>query len=313
MPIKISNELPAYKTLTDENIFVMTETRAVTQDIRPLRIAIVNLMPTKIDTETQLLRLLGNTSLQVETELIMMASHVSRNTSSEHLTAFYKTIDDVRDQNFDGMIITGAPVEQMPFEEVEYWGELCDIMEWSKSHVHSTFHICWGAQAGLYYHYGIPKYPLGKKLFGVFEHRAERKNYILLRGFDDVFMVPHSRHTTIRREDVEKCGALKILASSEEAGIYALITENGRQVFIMGHSEYDPRTLEKEYLRDKNAGLPIEVPKNYYPNDDDTREPIVSWRSHANLLYANWLNYMVYQTTPYDLGKINQDGEFRAL
>ena len=313
MPIKISNELPAYKTLTDENIFVMTETRAVTQDIRPLRIAIVNLMPTKIDTETQLLRLLGNTSLQVETELIMMASHVSRNTSSEHLTAFYKTIDDVRDQNFDGMIITGAPVEQMPFEEVEYWGELCDIMEWSKIHVHSTFHICWGAQAGLYYHYGIPKYPLGKKLFGVFEHRAERKNYILLRGFDDVFMVPHSRHTTIHREDVEKCGALKILASSEEAGIYALITENGRQVFIMGHSEYDPRTLEKEYLRDKNAGLPIEVPKNYYPNDDDTREPIVSWRSHANLLYANWLNYMVYQTTPYDLGKINQDGEFRAL
>ena len=313
MPIKISNELPAYKTLTDENIFVMTETRAVTQDIRPLRIAIVNLMPTKIDTETQLLRLLGNTSLQVETELIMMASHVSRNTSSEHLTAFYKTIDDVRDQNFDGMIITGAPVEQMPFEEVEYWGELCDIMEWSKTHVHSTFHICWGAQAGLYYHYGIPKYPLGKKLFGVFEHRAERKNYILLRGFDDVFMVPHSRHTTIHREDVEKCGALKILASSEEAGIYALITENGRQVFIMGHSEYDPRTLEKEYLRDKNAGLPIKVPKNYYPNDDDTREPIVSWRSHANLLYANWLNYMVYQTTPYDLGKINQDGEFRAL
>ena len=313
MPIKISNELPAYKTLTDENIFVMTETRAVTQDIRPLRIAIVNLMPTKIDTETQLLRLLGNTSLQVETELIMMASHVSRNTSSEHLTAFYKTIDDVRDQNFDGMIITGAPVEQMPFEEVEYWGELCDIMEWSRTHVHSTFHICWGAQAGLYYHYGIPKYPLGKKLFGVFEHRAERKNYILLRGFDDVFMVPHSRHTTIHREDVEKCGALKILASSEEAGIYALITENGRQVFIMGHSEYDPRTLEKEYLRDKNAGLPIKVPKNYYPNDDDTREPIVSWRSHANLLYANWLNYMVYQTTPYDLGKINQDGEFRAL
>ena len=313
MPIKISNELPAYKTLTDENIFVMTETRAVTQDIRPLRIAIVNLMPTKIDTETQLLRLLGNTSLQVETELIMMASHVSRNTSSEHLTAFYKTIDDVRDQNFDGMIITGAPVEQMPFEEVEYWGELCDIMEWSKSHVHSTFHICWGAQAGLYYHYGIPKYPLGKKLFGVFEHRAERKNYILLRGFDDVFMVPHSRHTTIHREDVEKCGALKILASSEEAGIYALITENGRQVFIMGHSEYDPRTLEKEYLRDKNAGLSIEVPKNYYPNDDDTREPIVSWRSHANLLYANWLNYMVYQTTPYDLGKINQDADFRAI
>lgn len=306
MPIKISNELPAYKTLTDENIFVMTENRATTQDIRPLRIAIVNLMPTKIDTETQLLRLLGNTSLQVETELVKMKSHVSKNTSAEHLTAFYKEFDDIRNQNFDGMIITGAPVEQMPFEEVEYWDELCEIMEWSKKHVHSTFHICWGAQAALYYHFGIPKIPLEKKLFGVFQHKAERKNYILLRGFDDVFMAPHSRHTTVCREDLEKCGKLKILASSEEAGVYAMITENGRQVFIMGHSEYDPRTLEKEYLRDKNAGLPIEVPKNYYPNDDDTQEPMVTWRSHANLLYANWLNYMVYQTTPYDLNEINE-------
>ena len=306
MPIKISNELPAYKTLTDENIFVMTENRATTQDIRPLRIAIVNLMPTKIDTETQLLRLLGNTSLQVETELVKMKSHVSKNTSAEHLTAFYKEFDEIRNQNFDGMIITGAPVEQMPFEEVEYWDELCEIMEWSKKHVHSTFHICWGAQAALYYHFGIPKIPLEKKLFGVFQHKAERKNYILLRGFDDVFMAPHSRHTTVRREDQEKCGKLKILASSEEAGVYAMITENGRQVFIMGHSEYDPRTLEKEYLRDKNAGLPIEVPANYYPNDDDTQEPLVTWRSHANLLYANWLNYMVYQTTPYDLNEIRE-------
>ena len=262
MPIKIPNELPAFKTLTEENIFVMTETRAITQDIRPLQIAIVNLMPTKIDTETQLLRLLGNTSLQVETELIKMQSHVSRNTSAEHLSAFYKTFDEIRDRNFDGMIITGAPVEQLPFEEVEYWDELCRIMEWSKEHVHSTFHICWGAQAALYYHFGIPKYPLEKKLFGVFPHHAERKNYILLRGFDDVFMVPHSRHTTVR-------------------------------------------TLEKEYLRDKNTGLPIEVPKNYYPDDDDTREPLVSWRSHANLLYANWLNYNVYQTTPYDLKEIS--------
>ncbi|MCR5566232.1 MAG: homoserine O-succinyltransferase [Clostridiales bacterium] len=304
MPIKISNELPAYKTLTEENIFVMTETRATTQDIRPLRIAIVNLMPTKIDTETQLLRLLGNTSLQVETELVKMQSHVSKNTSAEHLTAFYKTFPEICDQNFDGMIITGAPVEQMAFEEVEYWDELCGIMEWSKSHVHSTFHICWGAQAALYYHFGIPKIPLEKKLFGVFPHRAERKNYILLRGFDDVFMAPHSRHTTVRRADLENCPALKILASSEKAGVYAAITENGRQVFIMGHSEYDPGTLEKEYLRDKNAGLPIQVPVNYYPGDDDTKEPLVTWRSHANLLYANWLNYMVYQTTPYDLNEI---------
>ncbi len=304
MPIKIPNELPAHKTLTEENIFVMTETRAMTQDIRPLRIAIVNLMPTKVDTETQLLRLLGNTALQVETELVTMRSHESRNTPREHLTAFYKTFDAIRGQNFDGMIITGAPVEQMPFEEVEYWEELCEIMEWSKEHVHSTFHICWGAQAGLYYHFGIPKRPLEKKLFGVFPHHVDRKNYILLRGFDDVFMVPHSRHTTVAREDIEARPELKIMASSEEAGVYAIATENGRQIFITGHSEYDARTLEKEYLRDKKAGLPIEVPKNYYPNDDDTRPPMVSWRSHANLLYANWLNYHVYQTTPYDLKEI---------
>ena len=304
MPIKISNELPAAHVLQNENIFVMKETRAVLQDIRPLQIAILNLMPTKIDTETQLLRLLGNTSLQVETELVKMESHVSKNTSAEHLTAFYKTFPEIKNQNFDGMIITGAPVEHLPYEEVEYWDELCEIMEWSKTHVHSTFHICWGAQAALYYHFGIPKIPLEKKLFGVFQHKAERANYILLRGFDDVFMAPHSRHTTVRREDMEATGALKILASSEEAGVYAAITENGRQVFIMGHSEYDPRTLEKEYLRDKNAGLPIEVPVNYYPNDDDTKEPLVTWRSHANLLYANWLNYMVYQTTPYDLNEI---------
>lgn len=304
MPIKIPNELPATKTLTEENIFVMTETRAMTQDIRPLQIAIVNLMPTKIDTETQLLRLLGNTSLQVETQLITMASHESKNISREHLQSFYKTFDDIRHQNFDGMIITGAPVEQLPFEEVEYWKELCEIMEWSKKHVHSTFHICWGAQAGLYYHFGIQKRPLEKKLFGVFPHHAEREHYILLRGFDDVFMVPHSRHTTIDRAEVERHPELKIMASSEEAGIYAMATENGKQVFITGHSEYDPLTLEREYLRDKNAGLPIEVPKNYYPDDDDTRAPLVTWRSHANLLYANWLNYLVYQTTPYDLEKL---------
>lgn len=305
MPIKISNELPAYKTLTDENIFIMTETRAMTQDIRPLKIAIVNLMPTKIDTETQLLRLLGNTPLQVETELIHMKTYQSKNTSQDHLLSFYKTFDEVKDKTFDGMIITGAPVEHIPFEEVKYWDELCEIMEWSKTHVHSTFHICWGAQAGLYYHYGIQKRPLEKKLFGVFKHKVEHKNSILFRGFDDVFMVPHSRHTTLLRKDVDKCPELKILASSEKAGVYAISTDEGRQIFITGHSEYDAHTLEREYLRDKEAGVPISVPENYYPNDDFTAEPIVSWRSSAHMLFANWLNYFVYQTTPYDITEIH--------
>ncbi|MCQ2445444.1 MAG: homoserine O-succinyltransferase [Clostridia bacterium] len=304
MPIKIPNELPAYKTLTDENIFVMNEFRAATQQIRPLQIAVVNLMPTKIDTETQLMRLLGNTPLQVETVLIRTKTHQPKNTPLEHLKTFYKTFDEVNHHNFDGMIITGAPVEQIPFEEVEYWDELCEIMEWSKHHVHSTLHICWGAQAGLYYHFGVPKYPLPAKVFGVFPHTVERKNAILFRGFDDVFMVPHSRHTEVRRADVEMHPEIKILASSREAGLYAMMTENGRQVFITGHSEYDAGTLEKEYLRDKNAGLPIEVPKNYYPEDDDTQPPCISWRAHANLLFSNWLNYFVYQTTPYDLNEI---------
>ena len=305
MPIKIPNELPAYKTLTEENIFIMDEARAITQDIRPLHIAIVNLMPTKIDTETQLLRLLGNTSLQVEVELIHMKSHHSKNTSEEHLVTFYKTFDEIRNQTFDGMIITGAPVEQMPFEEVTYWDELCSIMEWSKTHVHSTFHICWGAQAGLYYHFGIQKKQLDAKLFGVFRHTVERKNAILFRGFDDTFMVPHSRHTTVDRSEIEKHPELKILASSEQAGVYALATKNGKQIFITGHSEYDARTLEREYLRDKNAGLPIEVPVNYYPDNDDTKNPIVSWRSSAHMLFANWLNYFVYQSTPYDIKQIH--------
>jgi len=304
MPIKIPNDLPATKTLLSENIFVMTETRALTQDIRPLKILILNLMPTKIDTETQLARVLGNSPLQVDIELMHMSTHQSKNTPAEHLVTFYKTFDEVCDRKFDGMIVTGAPVEQMAFEEVNYWPELCRVMEWSKSHVHSTFHICWGAQAGLYYHYGVPKVPLDEKLFGVFEHHVEYKKSILFRGFDDTFMVPHSRHTTIRREDVEKVPALRIMASSPEAGIYVIATKNGRQIFVMGHSEYDPNTLEKEYLRDKNAGLPIRPPKNYYPDDDDTRPPIVSWRAHANLLYSNWLNYFVYQTTPYDLSKL---------
>ena len=309
MPIKIPNGLPARETLESENIFVMPETRARTQNIRPLRIALLNLMPTKIVTETQLSRLLGNTPLQVELELVQVSSHKSKNTSQEHMLAFYKTFADIEDQFFDGMIITGAPVEQMPFEQVEYWDELCEIMEWSKTHVHSTFHICWGAQAGLYYHYGIQKYPLEKKLFGIFPHVVERKSNMLFRGSDDVFMVPHSRHTTVRREDVEKVPALKILSTSPEAGIYALSTESGRQIFITGHSEYDARTLEQEYLRDKAKGLPIAVPKNYYPDDDDTQPPRVTWRSCANLLYSNWLNYFVYQTTPYDLGELKRTEE----
>lgn len=306
MPIKIPNGLPARETLIGENIFVMDESRSQTQDIRPLRIALLNLMPTKIVTETQLTRLLGNTPLQVELELLQVSTHKAKNTSQEHMLAFYKPFRDVRDQYFDGMIITGAPVEQLPFEQVEYWDELCQIMEWTKTHVHSTFHICWGAQAALYYHFGIDKVPLQKKLFGVFPHRVVYKNPILMRGFDDVFYVPHSRHTTIRREDVERVPEIKILAESDEAGLYAMCTQGGRQVFITGHSEYDPDTLRREYVRDKTAGLPIEVPKNYFPDDDDTREPLVRWRGHANLLYSNWLNYMVYQSTPYDVMAIGR-------
>ncbi len=304
MPIKIPNSLPATGVLESENIFVITESRAISQDIRPLHILLLNLMPTKVATETQLARVLGNTPLQVELELMQVSSHESKNVSQDHMLAFYKTFDQVRENRYDGMVITGAPVEHLPFEEVDYWDELCQIMAWSKTHVHSTFHICWGAQAGLYFHYGVKKVPLDKKLFGVFPHRVERKSSILFRGFDDVFMVPHSRHTTILREDVETVRELKILASSKEAGIYAMATDQGRQVFITGHSEYDANTLEREYLRDKNAGLPIEIPKNYYPGDDDSQLPVMSWRAHANLLYSNWLNYFVYQNTPYDLSEI---------
>ncbi len=304
MPIRIPNDLPAVKTLLDENIFVMTETRAITQDIRPLKILLLNLMPKKIETETQLSRLLGNSPLQVELELIHTKSHKSKNTPAEHLLAFYKTFDDVKHRTFDGLIITGAPVENMPFEEVEYWDELCEIMEWSKTHVHSTFHICWGAQAGLYYHFGIDKKPLDKKMFGVFKHKADYKKSILFRGFDDEFMVPHSRHTTVDIEDVRKVPEIKILASSEEAGVYAMATAEGKQIFITGHSEYDANTLANEYFRDLNEGKPIEIPKNYFPDDNPENEPVVTWRSHANLLYSNWLNYFVYQTTPYDIEQI---------
>jgi len=304
MPIQIPDNLPAAGVLQQENIFVMPEDRATTQDIRPLEIVVLNLMPTKVVTETQLSRLLGNTPLQVELELMHTKSHNSKNTSQEHLLTFYKSFDELKDRKFDGMVITGAPVENIDFEEVDYWPELCQIMEWSKTHVHSTFHICWGAQAGLYYHYGINKRPLNEKLFGVFEHTKDYPLAILLRGFDDLFWVPHSRHTTVERSDIEAVSELKILASSQEAGVYAVMNKNGRQIFITGHSEYDVDTLEKEYLRDKNQGLPISVPKNYYPNDDDTQRPVVRWRGHANLLFSNWLNYFVYQTTPYDITSI---------
>lgn len=309
MPIQIPNDLPAVETLQQENIFVMRENRASTQDIRPLEIVLLNLMPTKIATETQFTRLLGNTPLQVRLELMHTTTHQSKNTAQEHLLNFYKSFDELKHRKFDGMVITGAPVEHMPFEEVDYWPELCEIMEWSKTNVHSTFHICWGAQAGLYYHYGVQKYQMDEKLFGVFPHQADYKRSILLRGFDDVFWVPHSRHTTVLREDIEKIPGLKILSSSEQGGVHAVASKGGRQIFVTGHSEYDPDTLEKEYLRDKNQGLPIHVPENYYPNDDDTQPPIVRWRGHANLLFSNWLNYFVYQTTPYDIMTIGQESE----
>ncbi len=307
MPIQIPNDLPAAGILQQENIFVMSENRATTQDIRPLEIVVLNLMPTKIVTETQLSRLLGNTPLQVRVELMHTKSHVSKNTAQEHLLTFYKSFDELKHRKFDGMVITGAPVEHMAFEEVDYWPELCEIMQWSKTHVHSTFHICWGAQAGLYYHYGIPKYELDEKLFGIFLHKKDYPRSILLRGFDDAFWAPHSRHTTVNREDIENVPGLKVLSSSEEAGVYIVTNKNGHQIFVTGHSEYDSDTLEKEYLRDKNLGLSIAVPKNYYPNDDDTLEPIVRWRGHANLLFSNWLNYFVYQTTPYDIMTIGQE------
>lgn len=307
MPIRIPNDLPAAAALQQENIFVMPHNRAVQQDIRPLEIVLLNLMPTKITTETQLSRLLGNTPLQVNLELMHTTSHVAKNVPQEHMLSFYKSFEELKDRKFDGMVITGAPVEKMDFEQVDYWQELCRIMEWSKTHVHSTFHICWGAQAGLYYHYGIPKRELPEKLFGVYPHTADYKRAILLRGFDDTFWAPHSRHTTVAREDIEAVPELKILASSQQAGVYAVMTKGGRQIFVTGHSEYDPETLKTEYLRDKSQGLPIRVPENYFPEDDDTKEPLVRWRSHANLLFSNWLNYFVYQTTPYDIMSIGDE------
>jgi homoserine O-succinyltransferase len=304
MPIKIPANLPAYSVLSKENIFVMTEERAMHQDIRPLEIAILNIMPDKIMAETQLLRLIGNTPLQVNIVLLKTATHKSMNTSAEHLDAFYKTFDDIKYKKYDGLIITGAPVETMDFEDVDYWEELTDIMDWSKTHVFSTLHVCWGAQAGLYYHYGIPKYPLPEKKFGIFAHTLNNDNIKLLRGFDDVYYVPHSRHTEIRHGDIEKDKRLEILSESDESGVYIVSAMNGRQIFVMGHPEYDQFTLKREYERDIKKGIDIKLPKNYFPNNDPKKQPLVTWRGHANLLFANWLNYYVYQETPYALENI---------
>lgn len=308
MPVKISETLPARKILESENIFVMGESRALHQDIRPLKLAILNLMPTKIATETQLLRLLGNSALQVDITLLHMDGHVSKNTPQEHLLQHYVPFDDVADEKFDGLIITGAPVEHLDFEEVDYWRELQAIMDWGEAHAHSTFHICWAAQAGLYHRYRIPKYPLPEKMFGVFPHLIQIPNEKLLSGFDDVFYAPHSRHTEIRAVDIRQVPEVDILAESEDAGVYIVASRDRRQFYITGHSEYDPLTLKAEYDRDVGKGLPIAIPRNYYPNDDPSRPPVVRWRGHANLLYTNWLNYYVYQTTPYDINRIPKNG-----
>lgn len=304
MPIRISSELPAFKTLGEENIFVMSKERAEHQDIRPLKVIILNIMPKKIETESQLMRLLSNTPLQVDVELLQMASHVSRNTSSHHLDSFYKTFDEISDNRYDGMIITGAPVELLDFEQVDYWKEITNIMEWSKTHVFSTIYICWAAQAGLYYHYGIPKYTLDQKMFGIFPHRAEVSNCQLLRGFDDIFYVPHSRNTEVRREDIERIPQLEIPTSSEISGVHIVANKNGRQYFITGHSEYDRDTIANEYRRDVEKGIDIQIPYNYFPNDDPNNMPVFSWRCTANLMFSNWLNYCVYQKTPYNLEEL---------
>ena len=306
MPIKVPDQLPAIETLQNENIFVMTEHRAYQQDIRPLQIMLLNLMPRKIDTEIQFLRLLANSPLQVDLTLLHPQTYTSKNTPQEHLVKFYNTFDEIRGQKFDGLIITGAPVEQMEFKEVDYWEELTTIMDWASINVFTTLFICWGAQAGLYHHYGIPKYPLDKKIFGVFPHHINKKNVALLRGFDDEFFVPQSRHTEVRSEDIKKVPELELLAESPEAGVYLVKACNDRRIFVTGHSEYDANTLQFEYERDRGMGLEIEVPKNYYPDDDPDRSPMVRWRGHGNLLFANWLNYYVYQETPYDLTELDR-------
>lgn len=305
MPIRISAELPAYKTLENENIFVIAKDRAEHQDIRPLKVIILNIMPKKIETESQLMRLLSNTPLQVDIDLMYVSSHVSKNTSLNHLESFYKTFDEVKNNRYDGMIITGAPVEQLDYEQVDYWDEICKIMHWSTTNVFSTLHICWGAQAGLYYHFGIPKYLLSEKMFGIFPHRVEVDNSKLLRGFDDVFYVPHSRHTEVRREDIEKVDQLEILTSSEISGVHIVANKNGRQYFITGHSEYDRDTIANEYFRDVEKGLDIKIPYNYFPDGDPSKTPEFSWRCTANLMFSNWLNYCVYQLTPFNLDELD--------
>ncbi|MBQ9921008.1 MAG: homoserine O-succinyltransferase [Clostridia bacterium] len=307
MPIKIPNLLPARETLESENIFVMNEIRAAHQDIRPLKIAILNLMPTKIVTETQLLRLLSNTPLQIDITFLQTESYTSKNTSSEHLAAFYKNFSDVRDQKFDGLIITGAPVENMEFEKVAYWQELCEILDWSRKNVHSSMFICWAAQAAMYHKYGIPKYSAPQKVFGIFEHKIYNPSHPIVRGFDETFHAPHSRHSEVRREDIEKCEKLEIIAESDDAGVYMVASKNNRYFFITGHAEYDYDTLAGEYFRDVNKGLDIQVPKNYFPDDDPQKTPKNRWRSHAHLLYSNWLNYFVYQETPFDIENIKQE------
>lgn len=303
MPIKIQSDLPAKAELEEENIFVMDENRAISQNIRPLEIIVLNLMPIKQDTELQLLRGLSNTPLQIDVTFLQMSSHVSKNTSASHIKKFYQTFEEIKNNNYDGMIITGAPVEKLEFEEVNYWDELITVMEWSKKHVTSTIHICWGAQAGLYYHYGIKKELLPKKLSGVYKHRVMNRKEPLVRGFDDVFMAPHSRYTQASRQQILDNPRLKVLADSDEAGIYIVLGDGGKEIFVMGHPEYDRLTLDQEYKRDIDKGIESDLPVNYYPDDDCNRKPLLSWRSHANNLYTNWLNYYVYQITPYDLNE----------
>ena len=307
MPIKIPNSLPARATLEGENIFVMTEYRAIHQDIRPLKLLILNLMPTKIATETQLLRKFSNTPLQIQVELLQTVSHSAQNVDRSHLESFYTSFDQIKNKFYDGLVITGAPVENMDFEAVDYWAELCQIMDWSKTHVHSTLHICWGAQAGLYYHYGIPKYVLPQKVFGVFDHQVLKPSSPLYRGCDERFYAPHSRHTEVLEEDIRKIPSLEVLAVSEEVGVFAVKTENSRQFFLLGHLEYDRDTLAQEYQRDVDRGLTIQVPRHYFPGDDPTKPPVVRWRSAGQLIYTNWLNYYVYQTTPYDLSALDRE------
>ncbi len=301
MPIRTQNDLPAKEILEDENIFVMDENRATHQDIRPLQVVILNIMPVKQDAELQILRALSNTPLQVDVTFMNVKSHVSLNTSANHLNKFYTTLDDIRDSKFDGMIITGAPVEGISFEEVDYWEEICEIMDWAGTHVTSTLHICWGAQAGFYHYYGINKRPLEKKIFGIYEHKVANRKVPLVRGFDDVFLAPHSRHTETSAEEIHACESLTVLAESEEAGVLLAIAEEGKKIFVNGHPEYDRYTLNNEYYRDINKGLEIEVPYNYYPNNNPEEKPLLQWRSHSNNLYSNWLNYYVYQNTPYEL------------